>query len=383
MKVLHVGKFYHPFKGGIESVIKNSCEELVKEDIDVTVLCSNTKCRFETDIINGVKVFRSPTLFTLFSQPLSLLIPLFLLRWRHKYDVIHIHSPNPFVEFFSMLFLKKHKNVVLTHHSDIVRQKLLKVFYLPFYKKFLKTVESIFVPTTNHITYSNSLPKFENKCHIVPFFIPESSFELKPEYSQTISEIKNEYGPFGLFVGRLVGYKGVEILIEAAKEINHKIVIVGDGPLRIKLESLISENSLEGKVYILGRVESNEKFVSLYHASQYIILPSISPNENFGVVQLEAMYCQKPVLTTNLKSGVPAVGIPGETTLLSEPGNVKGLASNMNRIHSDELLYRRLVKNGKELYSKKYQKDQVIKRTLELYGHSLKEEKKVSIKKVA
>lgn len=373
MKVLHIGKFYHPYKGGMETVVKSLCEGLVENDIDVTVLCSNTKNKFERETIKGVKVLRSPSLGILFSQPLSFFIPLFLLRYARKYDVIHIHSPNPLIEFFAMLL--KHPKVFSMHHSDVVRQKFLKAFYAPIYKLFLGKINKIFVPTKNHIDFSESIKHFESKCELVPFFIDEDRLPLNQMVKAKVSELAHKYGRYGLFVGRLVGYKGISVLIKAAKEVDHKVIIIGTGPLQAELEAEIKSNHLQSKVLLLGRIDSLEEFSALYWGCHYVVLPSITANENFGMVQLEGMFCEKPILTTNLRSGVPAVGIPGETTLIVEPGDHHGLASEMTRLVADEVLAKRLGKNGKKHYLKKYQRKTVIRQTLEIYGHKFEDKK--------
>jgi glycosyltransferase involved in cell wall biosynthesis len=366
MKILQVGKFYHPYKGGMETVVKSLCEGLAEQGHDVTVLCSNTKFKFERETINGVKVLRSPSLGVLFSQPLCLLMPLFLLRYAKKYDTVQIHSPNPLIEF-AMVFIR-HLNLFSMHHSDVVRQKFLKTFYSPIYKMFLKKVKAIFVPTQNHIEYSDSVKAFENKCELVPFFIDESRLPLNEEVEQSIQDLKQKHGRFGLFVGRLVGYKGIDVLIRAAKDVDHKVIVIGQGPLKDSLEEEIKKHHLENKVILMGRIDSSTEFAAYYYACHYVVLPSVTPNENFGMIQLEGMFCEKPIITTNLKSGVPAVGIPGETTLLVEPGDSDGLASQMTQLINDEVLAKRLGKSGKKLYLKKYQKKTVVRKTLQAYG---------------
>ena len=246
-RILHVGKFYHPYKGGMETVLKSTCEGLAEQGYDVTVICSNDKPKFEKEIINGVKILRSPTIGVLFSQPLSFFMPIFLIKHRKKYDVIHIHSPNPIIEF-TMIFVK-HLKIFSTHHSDIINQKFLNLFYNPIYKIFLNKVSKIFVPTTNHIRYSKSVKKYKEKCEIVPFFINENRFVINNSVTEKIKALQEEHGRFGLFVGRLVGYKGLKTLIEASKKIDHKVIIIGIGPLKEELKNQVIKNELEKRYY--------------------------------------------------------------------------------------------------------------------------------------
>lgn len=367
MRILHIGKFYFPYRGGMETVVKSMAEGLHEQGHDITVLCANERFKFEREIINGVKVLRTPTIGILFSQPLAIFLPFFLFKYAKKYDAIHFHSPNPLIEFFSNFI--SHPNKHSMHHSDIVRQKILGLIYNPFYKLFLSKMKSIFVPTTNHIKYSKSVLEYKDKCQIIPFFIDEKRFYKDEKVINAIENYRDQYGRFGLFVGRLVEYKGLRILLKAAKEVDHKLIIVGKGPLEDELKNLIKQYHLEDKVFLLGRIDSPIDFSAIYHACHYVVLPSITPNENFGMIQLEGMYCEKPIITTDLKSGVPAVGIKDETTLIVTPNNAGELASDMTRVVNDEVLSKRLGKNGKKLYISKYQKKTVIRKSLEIYGY--------------
>ena len=190
LKVLHIGKFYSPYSGGMESVVQDLCEGLSQyaKNIEVDVLCSHTEFFTTTDTINGIRVKRLGSLGVLFGQ--SLMWPLLwsLPLLSRRYDILHIHSPNPLVEFLC-LFLPRRKKIVCTYHADVIRQKILKPFYRPIIHSFLKRCRCIYVATENHIKYSEILPEYKDKCQIIPFGIEESRFE--GEFDTNIS---SQYG---------------------------------------------------------------------------------------------------------------------------------------------------------------------------------------------
>ena len=123
--------------------------------------------------------------------------------------------------------------------------------------------------------------------------------------SQRAGEIRREANqPIVLFVGRLVPYKGVDVLLEALKGLDAVALIVGEGPLRARLEEQARELGVcRVSVRFLGAVDDDE-LAALYRACNIFVLPSVTRQEAFGVVQLEAMAAGKPVVSTDLGTGV-------------------------------------------------------------------------------
>jgi len=384
MKVLHLGKYYYPFVGGIETVQKNLCEGLFKHHIVSDILVSNTCNKYSHDYVNNVEVFRVPRLFTLFSQAINLTLFSTLKSKINDYDIIHVHSPNPLAELIC-LFLPKHIPIVVTYHSDVVRQKFLLKFYKILLDKFLQRTNRIIVATENHIKYSFILPKYKNKCEIIPFGIAHkfNRNEIVKDYQ---NELKNKYGDYCIFVGRLVSYKGIDILIRAAKLANlknKKILIIGEGPLENELQQLIDYNNLSENVVLLGKIKDNNLFSALFKSSKFLVLPSITNNENFGMVQLEAMAESKAVLTTNLKSGVPCVGIDGQTSFLVEPGNIEQLAEKIKLLFEDSERCIKMGIQGKIRFDKYFTQEKMVDDHITLYNNLLKNSNIIKFKKSA
>jgi glycosyltransferase involved in cell wall biosynthesis len=370
VKILHLGKYYYPYAGGMESVVKDLCEGLFEKGHDVTVLCSHDKASLEEEVINGVKVVRVPRTGVLFGQNINPSLYFHLQRLSKDADLVHVHCPHPQAESLA-LSLPKDVPVVATYHSDVVRQKTLLKFYKPVFNSFLKRVKKVYVPTQNHIDYSQFLIHNRQKCEIIPFGIREAHLKSSDSNLNFAREFRAKHGPYALFVGRLVGYKGLPVLVEAAKKVDKKVVIVGDGPDRSKIEQMIKDEGLEDKVIMMGKVTDDDAFVGLYHGCEMLVLPSVTPNENFGVVQLEAMACSKPVVTTNLKSGVPAVGVKNETCLIVNPGDANELSDAMNTIFNDSELKNKLGKAGRDRFDAVYTWDNMISSQISSYRKTI------------
>src|SRR5690606_16049503 len=135
--------------------------------------------RASRENISGVEVVRSAYFGKLFSQPINPLFPIELGRLIPGYDVVHLHLPNPLAEASTLFCLNRSKvPLVLTYHSDIVRQKALVPLYGPLLKKVFQRANVVAAPTENHVKYSPFLNEFTNKCTMVPFGLEEHRFRL-------------------------------------------------------------------------------------------------------------------------------------------------------------------------------------------------------------
>jgi glycosyltransferase involved in cell wall biosynthesis len=167
-------------------------------------------------------------------------------------------------------------------------------------------------------------------------------------------------------VGRLVYYKGLEYLIRAMADVRGKLVIVGDGPLRGKLERLTAQLGLAEKVIFAGVID-NADLLSYYHAAALFVLASVARSEAFGLVQIEAMAAGLPVVNTSLDSGVPFVSVHEETGLTVPPAEPQALASAINRLLDDSNLRQRFSRAAVLRARREFGLDTMLERTLYLY----------------
>jgi len=365
IRILQIGKFYHPSAGGIETVLRGMSRRIADhDDVSVKVLVFNNTARTVTELVDGIAVTRLASLGSLASQTICPKMPYWLSRERP--DLINLHLPNPLAGL-SCLLARPSCPLVVTYHADIVRQSYLMRPYLMLLNRVLRRAERIVVATPNHIKYSRILPKYRGKCTVIPFGIDLSEFSLTPEVERIRDRIRRaNLARTLLFVGRLVYYKGLEYLLRAMKAVDGRLFVIGSGPLERGLKALTESLGLGGRIVFLGRISEVEKVAHL-HACDLLVLPSVEPSEAFGMTQLEAMACSKPVVSTDLRSGVPYVNRHGVTGLVVKPKDSGALAEAINTLLNDSALRSRLGTAGRNLVERQYTEELMGRRYYELY----------------
>lgn len=365
MKVLHIGKYYPPFLGGMEKVTFDLVEGLNEKEVKTDVLCFNRDNK--TKIEEGkYKIIRASVFATLFSTPLSFSIFRQLKKIHQEYDLIHIHLPNPTAALAFQLLNYKGK-LVLHWHLDIVKQKVVKFFYKPFQNWLLKRADAVIVTSQTYLEHSRDLKKHAQKCIAIPIGINKDHLIENPSFREKLEEkYRGEKLIFSM--GRLIYYKGFEYLIEAAKFLGDdcKIVIGGIGPLEKKLRGLIEANNLEGKVELIGKINQEELW-EYYRRADVFCLPSVERSEAFGIVLLEAMAASCPLVSTDIGSGASWINQDGITGFVVPPRDAKKLASAMENIIRDEKMKLEFSKNSLARYNEEFRLPLMIGRTLELY----------------
>ncbi len=347
MRVLHVGKFYHPIEGGIESINKVVVDAL--KGNSQKVISFNKKNRTKEDNVEGVPVVRCASYGVVASQPISLSYFRELRRLIKDYDptVIHFHHPDPLVALYLMLINPKNAKLIIHWHSDVIAQKVLYRFIKPIETKLLKRADAVIATSPLYRDFSPCLKDFKDKVTVIPCSIDEKNFDLTAEEEMEVTEIKKRYGdrPIVFFIGRHVEYKGIKYLLEAEKHIKNDCVILvaGQGPLTEELKNSYKSD----RIHWLGRL-SDKDMKLYYHAADIFAFPSITRNEAFGVVLVESMYCKSPAVTFTIEgSGVNWVSPDGETAIEVENSNVEQYAEAVDRLLSDKELRNRLAENGK------------------------------------
>ena len=363
MKVLHICKYYYPYKGGMETHVYNLCNRLRDKHVNLEVLAFNDGFITKHDIIRNISVTRIASYGKIFSTPLSLSLPLYLSK--NGFDIFHIHLPNPIVNIFTLLM--RLKNIIVTYHSDIIKYKYVFRIYKPFLLRLLNKVNYIIVPSPITIESSNILSKYKDKCIAIPHGIELKKYNQTELIKKKVNEIKKIFSNrIILFVGRLRYYKGLEYLIKAMKRIDGILLIVGKGNLEFRLKKLVFKLDLNDKIYFLGEIP-DEELIFFYHACMVVVLPSIEKSESFGIVQLEAMACYKPVISTNIKTGVSWVNQNMKTGFVIPPKDVNSLSSAINKLINDERLRNRFGENGRKRVEEEFTAELMSNRVVDLY----------------
>jgi rhamnosyl/mannosyltransferase len=291
-------------------------------------------------------------------------LPLWLKRLNS--DILHFHLPNP-LAVISFFLVRPSGKIVVTYHSDIIKQRIFSPLFNPCLRRFLKKAKVIIVTSQNLLDNSPILRKFRDKCKIIPYGIDLDKFVLTPEVEEETKKIRQKFGgPIILFVGRFVYYKGLEYLLKAMKEIQAHLLIIGDGPLRQRLKKMAHHLEVSYKISWLGKID-NEKLAPYYYASDVFVLPSAIKAESFGIVQLEAFACRKPVISTNLPTGVPYVNLHRKTGLVVTPANVDSLTQAINCLLKSKELCKYYGKSGRDKVEHEFTKEIMSKEVLKIY----------------
>ncbi len=366
--VLQVGKFYHPYRGGMETYLLDLCQGL-KDKVDLRVLVSNTSPRTIREDVDGVDVIRAGSWGRLFSTSFCTAFPR-LIR-QHAGDIITIHHPNPLATL-SYLKARPPGRLTVVYHSDIVKQKLTELLYRPLLMKFMRRVERISVTSPHYIEGSPVLGKFREKCVVIPIGIDLSLFDETEAVAAKVRRIRRMHGErIVLFIGRMTLYKGIEYLIKAMQAVNAKLLVIGNGERFDALKMMIVSHHLEDRVALMSEVSADDLRAYL-RACTVFCLPSISRNEAFGIVQLEAMASSRPVVSSRLDTGITYTNQDGITGLVVPPRDSRALAAALNRLLDNPNLAEEMGRQGRLRVEREFTKEKMAEKTFLMYRDLLR-----------
>lgn len=365
MRILQLGKFY-PIIGGVERVMYDLVEGISKLHIQVDMLCaSDSNKSHEITINDHAKIYCTATWIKMLATMISPQMIWKLRKIAAQYDIIHVHHPDPMAAL--SLFFSGYKGKVVLHwHSDILKQKIALKLFMPLQNWLINRANVIVGTTPKYIEESPYLQKANLRKIAIPIGI-----EPVVGDDDKVEEIRRRYKDKKIIfsLGRLVGYKGFSFLIDAALSLpdDYVILIGGRGPLKENLETQINRNGLKNKVHLLGRV-SDEDLPNYFAACDVYVMSSIWKTEAFGIVQIEAMSCGKPIVATNIPgSGVSWVNEDKVTGLNVEPENAEAIADAILKISSNNETYMAFSDNAKLRFEQLFQKKDMIEKCLSLY----------------
>lgn len=371
MKVLQIGKFY-PISGGIEKVMYDITLGLSQKQVYCDMLCASAEKKDLGNLLlnDYARVLCVPTWKKMAATMLSPAMIFRLRKIREEYDIIHIHHPDPMACL--ALFLSGYKGPVVLHwHSDILKQRMLLKLYSPLQNWLLRRAKVIVGTTLVYVRESPFLENIQRKVTSIPIGVDE----MKP-IPERVAQIKEKYaGKKIIFsLGRLVEYKGYEYLIQAARRLtdDYVILIGGRGPLQEYLQALIDELGVADRVKLLGFIEDHD-LPDYFGACDLFCLSSIWKTEAFGIVQIEAMSCGKPVIAMNIpESGVSWVNINSFSGINVNPEDADALAEAIITVLTDEHLYDQLSKGARRRYETMFTKELMTELCLNLYRKVLR-----------
>jgi glycosyltransferase involved in cell wall biosynthesis len=374
-RVLHLGKFYPPDNGGIESVTAALARGSAAAGMITTVLCFGEIGR--GDARDGNVSIRRVASFKVASQPLSAAYLRLAIRLSRQVDIVHVHLPN-MLAALAVTRIGPGPKVVLHWHSDVVGKGWLARAIRPLESAMLRRADRVVCTSQAYADASMTLRPFLSKVAVVPLGVadplelPLSSRQADAALPPALQQYLGGR-PLVLAVGRLVPYKGFAVLLDAAARMAHDaaIVIVGGGPMMGALMRQRAAQRLQGRVLLAGRVD-NHTLTTLQAEASVFCLPSVERSEAFGVAIVEAMARGLPVVATRIQgSGVPWVNADDESGLNVTPGDATELALALDRLLGDAPLRERLAGGARRRYEALFSERHFIERMIAIYGDLL------------
>lgn len=377
LNVLHLGKYYHPDSGGIETVTKDLAEGAARAGCQVTVLCFGRVERLGQERCDGVAVLRAPIWRLVASQPFGWNYVREFLRRAREFDIVHVHVPN-MLAALTLLIARVPGKVVVHWHADVIDKGWIGKLLRPLEWTMLRRADALVATSQAYADASRQLRRFSSKVHIVPIGIQDSEVFVDDDAGKDnpASDARAvvlpalDGTPVILAVGRLVPYKGFDVLIEAARLLpaGCSVVIVGGGERRAELEAQIRERQVGDRVTLAGRL-GNDALRSLFQTAAVYCLPSVSRAEAFGVVLLEAMAHGLPIVASDIAgSGVPWVNQQDLTGLNVPPGDAQALAAALTQLLEDPARRERMGRESRRRFEAEFTAARASRRMLDLYG---------------
>jgi len=355
-KILHLGKFYPPEFGGIESVTQALAEDQSANCHRVTVLAFSRNESAE-EKSGRLTIWRCRVLGEWFSQPLSIsyLVRGFLLA--RDTQVIHVHAPNMIAALVAITAPSK-VPVVLHWHADVVGKGWLGEIMRPLERLLVRRASVIVATSEAYSGSSRQLRGVKEKVRVIPIGISDILYPHRTEDGRRHNQL--------LFVGRLVRYKGLDVLLKALSHIKHAVTlkVVGAGPERHSLEELAVELGVQDSVSFLGKVDSHT-LDHLFSTSGIFCLPSINRLEAFGVALLEAMRSGCACVSSDIDgSGVPWVNDAGGRF---PAGDDRELAKVITDLLDNPALRSRYEAGGRRRYEQLFRREVMSNKFMALY----------------
>jgi ABC-type polysaccharide/polyol phosphate export permease/glycosyltransferase involved in cell wall biosynthesis len=350
LSVLHIFKIYYPdLFGGTLSVIRDICAGLKEKFVFGVLVCSNSGGQRRI-VVNDVSVERVRSLGEVLSLPFAPTYPLRLWRRMATHDLLVLHAPFPLADLVFALGIGRKRPLVVHWHADVVTHAAFKRFVEPLMRRTLRRAEAIIVSDAILLSETPLLREFADKCHVVPFGVDVSKYDLPPPRH---SDVKAGRGRLVLACGRLVPYKGFDVLIRAAVGQTFEVWIVGEGRERLRLEKMIRSLGVGDRVCLLGSIPDCE-LAKLMHIADVFVMPSVTAAETFGLAQLEAMAAGRPIINTSLDTAVPHVARHGIEAITVPPGDHERLAEAIDVLIRDPERRERMGRAARQRAEMKY-----------------------------
>lgn len=364
MRVLHFFKTFAPDSfGGIQSVIRDIARGTEPFGVRTQVLSLSRNPDGNSVNVDGVWARKARLHFELASTGLSLSVLSVFNDMVRDADLVHYHFPWPMMDLIHFLS-RADKPTVVTYHSDIVKQRLLKAAYGPLMHRFLDSVTSIVATSPQYLETSPVLARHRDKVTVIPIGTGDIARLSLPEGRRAYW--RERLGPrFFVFVGALRYYKGLHFLLDAAAETGFPVAIIGTGRLSEQLREAVAARGLN-HVHLLGEVSEDEKALLLDMAYGFVF-PSHLRSEAFGISLLEGAMYGKPMISSEIGTGTTYINVHGETGLVVPPSDHEALRAAMTRLWNDPRMAQEMGQRAEARYWQLFTSAQMADNYARLY----------------
>ena len=357
-RILIILNYYAPYISGVTEYARMEAALLSREGYDVTVLASNHDHLKEYEEINGVHVYRAKVLFKISKGVVSLHFIRLARELSKQADVVNLHCP--MLESGLLSLLIPHKKLVTMYQCDVnlpdsmLNRVIVKTMDLSHRICFGRS-RAITVTSIDYAAHSRIAGRYIGKMKEIA--APIKEYRPVPAAGKKNSGRNQIIG----FCGRIVEEKGIDVLLKAYVELKKKLPgielrIAGDyktvagGSVYDSLIAYIHDHRIEG-VSFLGKLEEDQMPV-FFSGLDVFVLPSVNSLEAFGMVQIEAMRCGAPVVSTDLY-GVRTIVQNTGGGLVSKKGDYMDLARCIFEVLTHREAYVRTIPEIEQHYSNK------------------------------
>jgi glycosyltransferase involved in cell wall biosynthesis len=367
MRVLHAFKIYRPeVEGGVPEVI-GLLTGSAAPNVENCILVARRFGHGRNLAVDGVPVKAVTSLGNIFSMPIAPAFPFALARAARSTDVVVLHAPFPLNDVGVMFGIPARVGLVIHWHSEIFGRRFLVRLVAPFIRNTLARADRIIVSNSSIISISPFLKEHVERCIVVPFGVDPDYWAYLGQGEQAeVERLRAAHRRLIVATGRLVRYKGFDVLVRALRQVDATAIIVGDGPQATSLRRLGEQLGVGARLILAGSIPRHELKL-LLHAAQVFAFPSVTSAETFGIAQLEAMAVGVPVVNTALPTGVPLVARHEREALTVVPNDPSALAAAINRLLDDPALAAELGRAGRLRVNEEFHQHAFIRRVKAVY----------------
>ena len=367
LRVLQIAKYFDPDQGGIERVTHDLAYGLADQGVQADVLCFG-KRKYYAPYEAPFKVIRAPVCGQVFGKSVSISYVKLVHRLSEHYDLALLHVPNPVGMASALIGWKK--PLAIFWHADVVGFQHLQGALRALEKASVRQADLVLAATPAHVNGSYLADAIRPKAATTPYPFDGTRLARLNAVTNLPEQVRAFANgrPLVLAVGRLVPYKGFDVLVRAVTSAtaSFAVCIAGGGDLQDELQQQAIANGVSDRVILVGPTQDGD-LAQLYRDASIVVMPSTTRAEMYGIAQVEAMSHGCPVISTDIPmSGVSWVNVHGETGLVVTPKDPVALAIAIDSLVNNRSLRQRLAQGARRRYEETFSSYSTSKRYADL-----------------